>query len=245
MTYNSTSRFIHHRGEATPPHRVLALAGLLFVVLLATPGLLQAQTFRAVLQSVDGRVEVRLPGNGWEPGEQGMEIPVDAEISTSFSSEAVLALGDAAVLRVRPLTRMRVDQLIKRDDSIESEMFLRVGRVRGEVQSAEGVRSDFRFRSPVVTASVRGTDFTFNGRTVRVLTGLVSVSNPYGRQVSVIQNEETSVDPTDPPSDPENERTRRSIVSSTTPGSGAGSDTNNPIRTIPEDKQAVVIDVTY
>ena len=242
MIYQRTTQ----RGRgATAPNRVFAFTGLLLFVFLATPTGLDAQSFRASLQSVDGRVEVRLPGAGWELAEEGMEIPVDAEISTSFASEAVLALGDAAILRVRPLTRMRLDQLIERDDSIESEMFLRVGRVRGEVQSAEGVRSDFRFRSPVVTASVRGTDFTFNGRTVRVLEGLVSVSNPYGRQVSVVQNEETTVDPTDPPSDPESERTRRSVVSSTTPGSGAGSDTGTPIRTTPESKQAVVIDVTF
>ncbi|TVQ37508.1 MAG: hypothetical protein EA384_11615 [Spirochaetaceae bacterium] len=218
---------------------------VLLLLLLLIPMTVRAQTFRAVLQSAQGRVEVRLPGQQWQSAIQGMEIPVNAEISTSFGAEAVLALGEAAVLHVRPLTRMRLEQLIERENSIESDMFLQVGRVRGEVRGVQGLQSDFRLRSTQATAAVRGTDFDFDGTNLRVLAGLVRIANLYGRQVSVGGNEESTADPTSPPSNPLAERIRRSLVSSTTEGSGAEGEGSSGITTIAEERRPLIINVTF
>ena len=220
-------------------------AMLLLLLLLLLPVPAHAQTFRAVLQSTQGRVEVRLPGQQWQSATEGMEVPVNGEISTSFGAEAVLALGDAAIIRVRPLTRMRIEELIERDDSIESDMFLQVGRVRGEVRGTAGLQSEFRLRSTQATAAVRGTDFDFDGTNLRVLTGLVRVANLYGRRVSVAGNEETTVEPTAPPSNPVSERARRSLITSTTEGSGAESDSSTAITATTVERRPLTINVTF
>ena len=222
------------------------VAAAVFVALfLALPAALFGQNFRATVQSFSGNVEVQLPGGRWQPAQVGMELPVASQISTSFGAEAVLALGDPAIIRVRPLTRMRIDELVEREGSVESEMFLQVGRVRGEVRGVQGLQSEFRLRSTQATAAVRGTDFDFDGVNLRVLTGLVQVSNRFGRRVSVGGNEETSVSGNEPPSDPLNERTEATVVSSTTAGSGEGSDTSTGISGSGVEFQDLIINVTF
>lgn len=226
-------------------HRLMAAAAAFAWLFVAPSVALEAQTFQATVQSFSGNVEVQLPGGRWQPAEVGMDLPVESQISTSFGAEAVIALGEPAVIRVRPLTRMRIEELIEREGAVESEMFLQVGRVRGEVRGVEGLQSEFRMRSTQATAAVRGTDFDFDGVNLRVLTGLVQVSNRFGRRVSVGGNEETSVSDSDPPSDPLTERTEATVVSSTTAGSGEDSETSRAISGSTVEFQDLIINVTF
>lgn len=224
----------------------LIAAAAVFLWLLILPSTaIEARNFRATVQSFSGNVEVRLPGAQWQPAQVGMALPVETQISTSFGAEAVIALGEPALIRVRPLTRMRIEDLIEREGAVESEMFLQVGRVRGEVRGVEGLQSEFRMRSTQATAAVRGTDFDFDGVNLRVLRGLVQVSNRFGRRVSVGGNEETSVADSDPPSDPLAERTEAAVVSSTTAGSGEESDTSTGISGSTVEFQDLIINVTF
>ncbi|TVR06159.1 MAG: hypothetical protein EA403_01115 [Spirochaetaceae bacterium] len=210
----------------------IAMGTTLLVFGLAFPSTIGALT--SEIRSIDGRVDVRLPGRQWQPAEIGMQIPVAGEISTSFGAEAVLALGDVAVLRVRPLTRMRVDELIERDGTVDSELFLQVGRVRGEVRSAEGLRAEFRLRSTQAVASVRGTDFEFDGTTLEVFSGLMGLANRFEREVSVSAAERSTVIGTAPPTRPLIERLDRARVAWITPGSpGEATPRNLVFRTSP------------
>ncbi len=213
-------------------HANVVMMTTLLMLSFAFPTVTAAQSTE--IRSLQGRVEVRLPESEWQRAETGMQIPVAGEISTGFGSEAVLALGDVAVVRVRPLTRMRIDQLIERDGTVDSELFLQVGRVRGEVRSTEGLRAEFRLRSTQAVASVRGTDFEFDGTTLEVFSGLMGLANRFDREVSVSALERSTVIGTAPPTRPFIERLDRARVVWITAGSpGEGAPRNLVFRTSP------------
>ncbi len=138
----------------------------------------------AVVKSFTGKVEIRNTGAAWTAVSEGMEIPAGATISTGFRSQAVLEIG-TAVLEVKPLTRMRLDELIEKEGTVKTDLYLRVGRVSATVRKTSGLQNDFRLRSPVSTAAVRGTSFSFDGSNLEVVEGLVALINTYGQRSGV------------------------------------------------------------
>lgn len=151
----------------------------------------------AVVQRVSGKVEVMQPGGSWVAAAPGMRLALGASVSTSFQSEATLALG-SSVLQVKPLTRMRIDQLAQQQGTVSTELYLRVGRVRAEVKSTEGLKQDFKVRSPVSTAAVRGTTFEHDGVNTNVQGGLVTISNQFGQSKTLGGGEQGSTAGGDP-----------------------------------------------
>lgn len=147
----------------------------------------------AVVRQVTGKVEMQAASGAWRPVKEGDRIPLGAVISTSFRSEAVLDIGTASVV-VKQLTRIRLDELARRDDVLETKLHLRVGRVRAEIKSEEGLRNDFQLRSPVSTAAVRGTEFDFDGVNLKVLAGFMALANAYNQTTQVAAGEITSTD---------------------------------------------------
>lgn len=142
----------------------------------------------AVIRSAEGKVEIRSSSDTWTPVSSGMYLPVGATISTGFESRATLELG-GCILEVEPLTRMRIDELAAAGDTVHTELFLEVGKVRSEVNSVEGLQNDFTLRSPVTTASVRGTAFTFDTMNLRTEREMVALANRTGQSIHVWENE--------------------------------------------------------
>jgi hypothetical protein len=101
-----------------------------------------------------------------------MTISRGTTISTGFGSRALLDLGNA-VLNVQPLTRLRLEELIQKEGTVQTDLFLRVGKVKAEVKSVAGLQQDFKLRSPVSTAAVRGTEFDYSGYDIVVINGEV------------------------------------------------------------------------
>ncbi|MCK5735705.1 MAG: FecR domain-containing protein [Spirochaetaceae bacterium] len=155
---------------------------------------LNAQTSYTVTQAT-GKVELRLSGGSWQSIAAGAQVPVNATISTGFGSRAVLE-GGGAVIRVEPLTRMSVDELqTNAEGGTDTRLALRTGRVRATVRSTQAGKTRFRVSSPVATAAVRGTEFSFNGYRVDVAKGTVAVSSAStGRSVNIPQGAGTLVD---------------------------------------------------
>ncbi len=129
---------------------------------------------QAVLQSLKGKVEVRAPGAAeWVPATEGELLPAAATLSTGFDSSVVVVI-DKTTIQVKPLTRMTIDKLISEGGVVKTSTFLRVGTVSASVKSAEGVKQDFKVLSPYSTASVRGTEFDFDGLKLKVHEGIVA-----------------------------------------------------------------------
>jgi hypothetical protein len=152
-----------------------------FFLLLGT--LLFSQV-HAVIKEVSGKVEIKATGDSWIPAEEGMELLAGYFISTGFRSQAVLELGPSQLI-VKQLTRMELEELIEKEDTISTRLNLRVGKVRANVQSTEGLRQNFILRSPVSTAAVRGTSFEYDGENLKVFEGTVAFTNLLGQRRTV------------------------------------------------------------
>jgi molybdopterin-binding protein len=138
-----------------------------------------------VFRSVSGKVEYRNPGGSWQRASVGADISKGTEISTGFNSEARLEIASATLV-VKALTRMSLEDLVKKEGVVSTNLRLKVGRVRAEVKSTEGLRNDFKLRSPLSTAAVKGTSFEYDGLSVKVFNGKVLFSdvNNIGGMVS-------------------------------------------------------------
>jgi hypothetical protein len=81
-------------------------------------------------------------------------------------------IGNSAVT-VKPLTRLRVEEVSSGEKTELVELNLRAGRVRADVVPPAGKAVTFTIRSAVATASVRGTVFEFDGIRLNVEEGRV------------------------------------------------------------------------
>ncbi len=147
---------------------------------LATLPLCAINALTGDIVAVSGKVEFQQGQGPWKPLKAGDKLQSGAMISTGFKSEATIRLG-ASVLTVKPLTRMTLSQLVEREDTVDTELFLEVGNVRAEVKSLNNKKNGFTVKSPIATASVRGTIFDMGDRLV-VREGSVVCVSAVGQQ---------------------------------------------------------------
>lgn len=191
------------------------------LALFLAAGALAAQELQVVVQTTSGTVEVQEPGAEWQPVNAGDIIPLRSRISTGFGATAVLMVGSNADITVRPLTRISVAELAE-DQGIErSRVDLEVGRVRGDVRRSDQMPTEFELRSPVATASVRGTVFEFDGESLSVTDGFVAMTTPTGAETIVSGGEESETDGIAPPLPPSQSRRNRARVTHVTPSGSA------------------------
>ncbi|MBL8965738.1 MAG: FecR domain-containing protein [Spirochaetaceae bacterium] len=128
----------------------------------------------AILSGLKGKVEVKPASGDWRPATEGMRLELSATISTGFDSTANLLIEKSKIL-VKPLTRLTLDKLVEQQPgSLSTSVYLRVGAVQASVKAATpGTPQDFKVQSPYSTASVRGTEFEFDGIRLVVIEGKV------------------------------------------------------------------------
>ena len=129
--------------------------------------------------TVNGKVEIQDAGGAWKALKAGDPLTAGSMISTGFKSEATVKLG-ASILTIKPLTRLTLTQLVEKEDTVKTELYLEVGNVKAEVNSLNNKKNGFTVKSPVATASVRGTIFEL-GDDLVVTRGKVLLETPIGR----------------------------------------------------------------
>jgi hypothetical protein len=141
---------------------------------------------QALLSGLKGKVEVKPVRGDWAPATDGMKIDILSTISTGFDATATVTIEKTKIV-VKPLTRLTLDKLIEQSaGSVAASMFLRVGAVQASVKATTpGTPQDFKVQSPYSTASVRGTEFEYDGFALRVTEGIVRLIP--GRPVRDIQ----------------------------------------------------------
>lgn len=146
-------------------------------------------TDMVVIKETSGKVETRPPGGAaWSAVSAGQSIDVGATISTGFNSTAVIDLNNS-FLEVEPLTRMTVEDLLQEEGTVTTKVFLKVGKVKATVESAEGLTHDFTLRNPTMTASVRGTELVVEEFSIECLDGRIVVTFSSGRESLVFGGE--------------------------------------------------------
>lgn len=129
--------------------------------------------------TVNGKVEYQNGAGAWKNLKAGDPLISGTMISTGFKSEATVKLG-ASILTIKPLTRMTLTQLVEKEDTVDTELYLEVGNVKAEVNSLNNKKNGFSVKSPVATASVRGTVFEM-GEQLVILQGSVQFVTPLGQ----------------------------------------------------------------
>lgn len=131
------------------------------------------------VMATSGKVEFQDQNGGWKALKKGDAINEGTMVSTGFKSEATVKLGES-VLTIRPLTRMTLTQLVEKEDTVNTELYLEVGSVKAEVNSLNNKKNGFKVKSPVATASVRGTVFEM-GEELVIVRGAVEYRTPVGQ----------------------------------------------------------------
>ena len=134
-----------------------------------------ANALDAKVISVSGKVEVQQSGSStWKALKAGDKLSKGSVVSTGFKSSAKIQIDDSTV-SLEPLTRMTIEQLASNSTKDEAKLYLNSGKVSADVKKTSGKKVDFKVTSPVATASVRGTSFSFTSRgKLFTKTGLVS-----------------------------------------------------------------------
>jgi len=205
------------------------LLSLAFAVALAVP--LTAQQLQAVVREFSGKVEVKTGDNEWQPVALNMVIAKGATISTGFNSRLVLEMG-LTRLTVNPLTRMLLEEFVKKDVTNTASLVLKVGKVNASVKSAQGEKTDFTLKGPASTAAVRGTEFSYDGYELQVTEGIVQFFNLLAQARGVGAGESSGTDGYNFPSGGEDDKLADSTVSGDAggglTGGGGGGGTFTP-----------------
>lgn len=170
--------------------RALMMILVIFAVLLITSPVYSFT--EAQITNLTGKVEVKYANGDWIPAQVGMELNTGVLISTGFRSTAELELG-SSTLNVSPLSRIAVDELFTERGQQSTSLSLRVGKIRAEVRTTEGLAHDFSIKSPTSTAAVRGTVFEYDGESLVVREGMVALANGLSHAISVGTNEHSNV----------------------------------------------------
>jgi hypothetical protein len=91
----------------------------------------------------------------------------------------LLEIG-SAVIAVRPLTRLTLTEISASQGTETLNVGFQAGRIRVDVNPPAGTKAAMTVTSPSATASVRGTGYDFNGRTLHVYHGTVSFQGNKG-----------------------------------------------------------------
>jgi hypothetical protein len=129
--------------------------------------------------AVSGKAEYQDASGNWKTLKAGDPLTAGTMVSTGFKSEATVKLG-ASILTIKPLTRMTLTQLIEKEDTVTTELYLEVGNVKAEVNSLNSKKNGFTVKSPVATASVRGTVFEIGDELI-IHQGTVVMVTPIGQ----------------------------------------------------------------
>ena len=164
---------------------------LMIMLFLAGTSAVWAQDGQARFIEVQGKVEIKEAGSpDWKNAVAGDSLTNGTIISTYFKSAAIISLG-ASQLTVRPLTMLTLEELVLRENSEETSLYLRSGRIQADINQPTGLQIDFSVRSAYGSASVRGTSFVFDGRYLWVDNGIVRLENNNRQKVYVAKNQQS------------------------------------------------------
>ena len=157
---------------------------IFFILLILLPVFYSFSADVPTVKQIQGKVEIKNSQSGWVKAEKGMKVSPGALISTGFRSNAVIEL-DNSELYIKQLTRMSIENLSRKQNTVNTKLNLQLGRIKADVKSAKGLKHDFTVRTPVSTAAVRGTIFNSGLRNIIVDNGRISYTNRIGQTVTI------------------------------------------------------------
>lgn len=125
----------------------------LTLILFATLCFAQSRNIQVV--SAVGKVEKQQDGL-WVPVQVGEVLSKGTLISTGFRSSATLKF-EGSVISVNALSRLTIAELLENENSRDTSVFLDAGKIKADIKTSDNKRVSFTVRTPIATASVKGT----------------------------------------------------------------------------------------
>jgi hypothetical protein len=160
------------------------------VLLLAA---LAAYAQTGVIRECTGTVEVK-PVNSqtFVTAKAGDTLQSNTIISTGFRSTAVIVVGSSTII-ARPLTRLTLAEIASSGSTETINVNLQTGRMKVDVRPPANTKTNFTVKSPTATASVRGTIFEQDSRSLAVLLGTVGYAGSHGALARVSAGNDSTV----------------------------------------------------
>ena len=159
----------------------------LIAAILVSFAVFSVNALSATVLSVKGKVEIQEAGM-WVALQKGDVVEKGTVISTGFSSEAVLSVSNSSI-SLGPLTRVTIENLVSTNDKDTTQLYIDSGTLAAKVSGKDGKRAGFKVRSPVATASVRGTSFVVSSSgKLSVSEGLVAFGAAESSSASVVED---------------------------------------------------------
>ena len=146
----------------------------LTLILFATLCFAQSRNIQVV--SAVGKVEKQQDGL-WVPVQVGEVLSKGTLISTGFRSSATLKF-EGSVISVSALSRLTIAELLENENSRNTSVFLDAGKIKADIKTSDNKRVSFTVRTPIATASVKGT-----AGSVSALGDVVSYENVWATTV--------------------------------------------------------------
>lgn len=109
----------------------------------------------AEVVAVNGKVEIQT-GGAWHTAMKGEKITASSVISTGFKATLTFKI-DGSTFTVNPLTRLKLKEIIQKENAVSSKVFLDTGSMKADVKPKTTEKVNFQVQTPIATASVRGT----------------------------------------------------------------------------------------
>lgn len=121
-----------------------------------------AETMTVVVTAVRGMVQVRADENAkWQRAKPGMELTQGAEFRTGPRSAVEFKIPPDQTCVLDRLGTMKVLQAIRQGDNVKTDLGMKYGRTRYNIEAGGNLEHESTIRSPSATLAVRGTDVTF------------------------------------------------------------------------------------
>lgn len=136
----------------------------------------------AVVTFARGKVEIDR-GDGWQTLRAGDEVFQSDILSTGFKSELRMNYN-GSIISMAALTRITFEKLTTEGNKDIVDMYIDSGMIRAKVSKVNREPPDFKARTAVSVASVRGTDF------IVIASGKVSCNNGKVAVTSLVKKKE-------------------------------------------------------
>jgi hypothetical protein len=173
---------------------------MMITVLLSAALISAVAAFDAEVVSAKGKVEVQKNGV-WTALSQGSKLIKGDIIQTGFRSELELKIKET-IVKVEPLSRLTIEQLAEKETKDDTRLHLATGSLKANVKKTENRRVGFTVKSPVATASVRGTELgvtnTFQSTDIETYAGSVATWASDNSEAEIASDEEDNAPETPP-----------------------------------------------
>lgn len=147
--------------------------------------------FAGTVISVSGKADV-MSGGKWQSARVGMKINDGTRIMTGVGGNLKVE-SDHGTFTVRELSMITYSEKSS-GKTVNQSLDMQMGKVQVKFKKVDGVKADFKVKTPKGTASVRGTEkiviyYPASGMDVEVLEGVVDVLNNFGTVVPTRQGQ--------------------------------------------------------